>query len=65
MPKVRDAIRRIEADGWELARTRGSHRVFKHPRKPGHVVIAGKPSDTVRPGTWSNILRQAQLSMED
>jgi predicted RNA binding protein YcfA (HicA-like mRNA interferase family) len=28
--KVRDAIKLIEKDGWHLARTRGSHRYFKH-----------------------------------
>ena len=38
MPRVRDAIRLIERDGWRLVRTRGSHRVFKHPDKRGIVV---------------------------
>ncbi len=39
--KVRDAIKLIEADGWYLARTRGSHRHFKHPRKLGLVTTRG------------------------
>jgi predicted RNA binding protein YcfA (HicA-like mRNA interferase family) len=39
--KVRDAIKLIESDGWYLARTRGSHRQFKHPKKRGLVTIAG------------------------
>lgn len=33
--KVRDAIRLIEEDGWVLIATRGSHRQFKHPIRPG------------------------------
>jgi hypothetical protein len=33
--KVREAIELIEADGWALVATRGSHRQFKHPTKPG------------------------------
>ena len=41
MPKVRDAIRLVEADGWQRARTRGSHRQYKHPSKRGTVTIAG------------------------
>jgi len=59
--KVRDAIRLIESDGWELVATRGSHRQFKHPNKPGRVTVAGKPSDDLAPGTWNSILKQAGL----
>ncbi|WP_325315480.1 type II toxin-antitoxin system HicA family toxin [Microcoleus sp. PH2017_28_MFU_U_A] len=33
--KVRDIIKQLEADGWYLARTRGSHRQYKHPTKSG------------------------------
>ena len=51
--KVREAIRRIEADGWTVARQKGSHRHFKHPRKPGIVTVAGKPSDDLSPKNYS------------
>ncbi|HWE61982.1 MAG TPA: type II toxin-antitoxin system HicA family toxin, partial [Chloroflexota bacterium] len=37
--KVRDMIKRVEADGWILARTRGSHRQYRHTIKPGTVTI--------------------------
>ena len=59
--KVRDAIRLIENDGWRLVATRGSHRQFKHPRKPGRVTVAGKQSDDLAPGTFNSILKQAGL----
>jgi predicted RNA binding protein YcfA (HicA-like mRNA interferase family) len=59
--KVREAIRLIEQDGWVLVETRGSHRQFKHPSKPGRVTIAGKPSDDLAPGTFNSILKQAGL----
>lgn len=59
--KIRDAIRRIEDDGWELVTTRGSHRQFKHPTKKGRVTIAGKSSNELPPGTWNSILKQAGL----
>lgn len=36
--KVRDIVKLIEEDGWYFVRTRGSHRHFKHPRKPGLVT---------------------------
>lgn len=40
--KVREVIKLLEADGWFLARTRGSHRQFNHPTKPGTVTVSGK-----------------------
>jgi predicted RNA binding protein YcfA (HicA-like mRNA interferase family) len=33
----------LEQDDWNLDRTRGSHRQFKHPTKPGLVTVPGKP----------------------
>ena len=59
--KVREAIKLIEDDGWFLVATRGSHRQYKHPIKPGRVTIAGKPSDDLAPGTQASILKQAGL----
>ncbi len=59
--KVRDLIRLIEADGWFLVRTAGSHRQFHHPVKPGTVTIAGNPSADVPPKTLASVFRQAQL----
>jgi predicted RNA binding protein YcfA (HicA-like mRNA interferase family) len=61
VPKVRDAVKLIEADGWRVVTTRGSHRQFKHGTKPGRVTIAGHPSDDLAPGTYNSILKQAGL----
>jgi len=59
--KVRDIIKLIEADGWYLVATKGSHRQYKHPTKPGRVTIAGHPGDDLAPGSLNSILKQAQL----
>ena len=59
--KVGDAVRLIERDGWILVATRGSHRQYKHPVKPGRVTIAGKPSEDLAPGTLNSILKQSGL----
>jgi len=59
--KVREVIKILETDGWYLARTKGSHRQFKHPEKAGTVTVSGKPSVDVPIGTLQNIWRQAQL----
>ncbi|MGA3153041.1 MAG: type II toxin-antitoxin system HicA family toxin [Streptosporangiaceae bacterium] len=42
----------------------GSHRHFSHPRKPGLVTVAGKPSATLKPKTEASILMQAGLRKE-
>jgi len=59
--KVRKAIKMIEADGWYLVATRGSHRQYKHPFKKGRVTIAGKPNDELARGTLNSILKQSGL----
>ena len=59
--KVKELIKLIESDGWELLRTRGSHRQYKHSKKPGKVTISGKLSADVPPGTLNSALKQAGL----
>jgi predicted RNA binding protein YcfA (HicA-like mRNA interferase family) len=59
--KVKDAIRSLEKEGWFLVATRGSHRQYKHPVRPGRVTVAGKPSDDLAPGTSNSILKQSGL----
>jgi predicted RNA binding protein YcfA (HicA-like mRNA interferase family) len=59
--KVRDAIKLIEDDGWTLVRTRGSHRQYKHPSKPGLVTIPGKLSKDLPRGLQRSILKQAGI----
>jgi predicted RNA binding protein YcfA (HicA-like mRNA interferase family) len=59
--KVREIMRIIEADGWYLVATRGSHRQFRHPSKSGRVTIAGRPSEDLAPGTLNSIFKQAGL----
>ena len=58
---VRDVLKMLEADDWQLVVARGSHRQFKHPTKPGRVTVAGKPSDDLPPGTLNSILKQSGL----
>ena len=59
--KVKDIIRLLEVEGWFLIASRGSHRQYKHPVRPGRVTVAGKPSDDLAPGTLNSILKQSGL----
>ena len=62
--KIREVLKRLEADGWYEARMRGSHRVLKHPEKSGIVVVPGSFSDEVAIGTLKSIWKQAQMEEE-
>ncbi|MBI3823437.1 MAG: type II toxin-antitoxin system HicA family toxin [Planctomycetes bacterium] len=63
--KVREVIRRLEADGWYRIPSKGGHRQFKHAIKTGRVTVAGKPGVDVPIKTLKSIWRQAQLPEED
>jgi len=62
--KFRVLLRVLHDDGWQTAAQRGSHQQLKHKTKPGRVTVAGKPNDTVPPGTLNSILKQAGLTKE-
>jgi predicted RNA binding protein YcfA (HicA-like mRNA interferase family) len=62
--KVRDVVKTLEAEGWRLAATRGSHRQFAHQVKAGRVTVPGHPHDDVHPKTLRSIWRQAGLEKE-
>jgi predicted RNA binding protein YcfA (HicA-like mRNA interferase family) len=61
--KVREVIKLMEKAGWYLARTRGSHRQYKHPYKKGLVTISGHLNDDIAKGTFNSILKQAGLKV--
>jgi predicted RNA binding protein YcfA (HicA-like mRNA interferase family) len=63
--KVREIIRRIEAEGWILKDQAGSHRQYVHPVRPGKVTVPGHPGKDVAPGTLRSILRQAGIERGD
>lgn len=56
----RDMIRQLTDAGWTLDRMRGSHHVFVHPTRPGHVVVPHPKKDLGR-GLVAAILKQAGL----
>ena len=59
--KIRDVVKLIEADGWYMVATKGSHRQYKHSVKTGRVTIAGHPNDDLAPGTLNSIFKQSKL----
>jgi len=59
--KVRDVLKRLNAEGYYLDRTTGDHRQFKYPDLPNRVTVPGHPSDDVDPKTLKSIYRRAGL----
>jgi predicted RNA binding protein YcfA (HicA-like mRNA interferase family) len=57
----REVIQRLEQDGWQLVRTKGSHRQYKHPEKPGLVTVP-HPKRDLPSGTLRSIFKQAGWS---
>ena len=63
--KVREVIKLLEGDGWFAHKTKGSHRHFKHPTKPGKVTVPGQMGKDIHPRTLNYILKQASLEKGD
>lgn len=59
--KVKHLIKFIQEDDWYLHRTKGSHRHFKHPSKPGIVTVPKQLNADIRLGTLNSALKQARL----
>lgn len=57
---VKAVLKALEADGWVLKATRGSHLQYTHPTKPGKVTVPNHKGD-LTPGTLGSILKQAGL----
>ncbi|MFS0826700.1 type II toxin-antitoxin system HicA family toxin [Pseudomonas phoenicis] len=55
-----DVISLLIEDGWVETGVRGSHHYFKHPTKPGKVVVP-HPKVQLPRGTLNNILKTAGL----
>jgi predicted RNA binding protein YcfA (HicA-like mRNA interferase family) len=58
----REIIRKLEAAGWRLARTTGSHHHFRHPARPGTVTVP-HPVKDMPPGTLKSIERQSDVKL--
>jgi predicted RNA binding protein YcfA (HicA-like mRNA interferase family) len=58
--KSADIIREIKSAGWELNRVRGSHHVFRHPARSGHVVVP-HPKKDLGVGLVAAIRKQAGI----
>ncbi|HJZ83865.1 MAG TPA: type II toxin-antitoxin system HicA family toxin [Polyangia bacterium] len=57
-----DVIRALRNDGWVEVRSKGSHRHFAHPNKPG-IVTVPHPKKDLPVGTLKSIEKQAAVKL--
>jgi len=60
--KSGDVITKLQADGWVLNHTNGSHQQFKHPTKLGTVIVP-HPKRDLPIGTLKSIERQSGVKL--
>lgn len=58
----REIIAKLEAAGWSLCRSKGSHHHYAHPSRPG-IVTVPHPVKDVPVGTIKSIERQSGVKL--
>lgn len=58
----REAIRRLERDGWYEVNQVGSHKQFKHPPKKGRATVP-QPKPDIPIGTLKSIEIRAGIKL--
>ena len=58
----KEIIKRLQADGWYLVATKGSHANYKHPLKPGRVTVP-HPKRDLPLGTLKSIEKQSGVKL--
>ncbi len=53
-----DLIKRLERAGWVLRGVKGSHHVYTHPERPGHISVP-HPRKDLGVGLVRKLLKQA------
>jgi len=57
----KELIGRLQEDGWMLRGVKGSHHIFTHPTKPGHISVPHPKKDFGK-GLTQKLLKQAGLT---
>lgn len=56
----KELIKALEKEGWVLRASKGSHHVFNHPRKAGHITVP-HPKKDLGIGLVQKLLKQAGI----
>jgi predicted RNA binding protein YcfA (HicA-like mRNA interferase family) len=53
-------IKQLEKAGWVLRGVKGSHHIYTHPKKSGHITVP-HPKKDLGTGLANKLLKQAGL----
>jgi predicted RNA binding protein YcfA (HicA-like mRNA interferase family) len=56
----KDLIKKLEADGWVPRGAKGSHHIYVHPLRGGHISVP-HPKKDMGVGLVQKLLKQAGL----
>lgn len=56
----KDLIKQMEASGWVLRGAKGSHHIYTHPARSGHISVP-HPKKDLGVGLAQKLLKQAGL----
>jgi len=56
----KELIKRLEEAGWVQGGVKGSHHIFTHPSKPGHISVP-HPKNDLGVGLVNKLLKQSGL----
>lgn len=59
----KELIKILEKEGWVLRRVKGSHHIYSHPNRGGHVTVP-HPKKDLGVGLVKNILEYAGVGDE-
>ncbi len=59
----KETVDALKHAGWQRARTRGSHAIMVHPRRPGNVPVP--LHDELGRGLLRKIIRDAGMTVEE
>jgi len=57
---AKELVSLLESAGWSKDRQKGSHALFKHPRRNGRITVPMHAGDLPK-GTLNDILKKAGL----
>jgi predicted RNA binding protein YcfA (HicA-like mRNA interferase family) len=58
--KSADLIRQLEKAGWQLRAIKGSHHIYTHPERGGHISVP-HPKKALGVGLAETLLKKAGL----
>jgi len=67
LPQVKGnrLVKALQRKGWYVDRSRGSHTIMRNDDKPSTKIVVPIHTSPIKPGTLSNILEKAEISIQE